>query len=142
VPLGVVGDVFGVMAQVDRRLTKVNSIDLLIRINYPGRKPGASQPTPLKQTGAWSTMELGFFSRSSSKLPLEAIDEDGESACSMSGRSNDGEGLVVGWPKNKPEGQEWRHCRARDLVRLGNSNTAGGFPFLYPNRNATVIPTD
>jgi hypothetical protein len=28
--LGVVGDVFGVMAQVDRHLTKVNTVDLLI----------------------------------------------------------------------------------------------------------------
>jgi hypothetical protein len=31
--LGVTGDVFKVMAQVDRRLTKVNSVDLLIRVN-------------------------------------------------------------------------------------------------------------
>jgi hypothetical protein len=31
--LGFVGDVFEVMAQVDRRLTKVNAVDLLIRIN-------------------------------------------------------------------------------------------------------------
>jgi hypothetical protein len=38
-----------VTAQVDRRLTKVNSVDRIIRVNYPGRKPGASQPTPLKQ---------------------------------------------------------------------------------------------
>jgi hypothetical protein len=31
--LGFVGDVFEVMAQVDHRLTKVNAIDLLIRVN-------------------------------------------------------------------------------------------------------------
>jgi hypothetical protein len=36
VPLGVVGDVFEVMAQVDRRLTKVNTVDLLIRVNNSG----------------------------------------------------------------------------------------------------------
>jgi hypothetical protein len=34
--LGVVGDVFQVMAQVDRRLTKVNTVDLLIRVNNSG----------------------------------------------------------------------------------------------------------
>jgi hypothetical protein len=37
------------MAQVDRRLTKVNVFDRIIRVNEPGWKPGASQPTPLKQ---------------------------------------------------------------------------------------------
>jgi hypothetical protein len=31
--LGVVGDVFEVMAQVDRRLTKVNTDDPIIRVN-------------------------------------------------------------------------------------------------------------
>jgi hypothetical protein len=49
VSLRVVRDVFEVMAQVDHRLTKVNSVDRIIRVNKPGRKPGASQPTPLKQ---------------------------------------------------------------------------------------------
>jgi hypothetical protein len=40
--LGVIGDVFEVMAQVDRRLTKLNTVDRIIRVNKPGRKPGAS----------------------------------------------------------------------------------------------------
>jgi hypothetical protein len=31
--LGFVSDVFEVMAQVDRRLTKVNSVDRIIRVN-------------------------------------------------------------------------------------------------------------
>jgi hypothetical protein len=31
--LGFVGDVFEVMAQVDHRLTKVNTVDRLIRVN-------------------------------------------------------------------------------------------------------------
>jgi hypothetical protein len=31
--LGVIGEVFEVMSQVDRRLTKVNAVDLLIRVN-------------------------------------------------------------------------------------------------------------
>jgi hypothetical protein len=48
-PKGVIGDVFEVMAQVDRRLTKVNTVDRFIRVNKPDWKPGASQPTPLKQ---------------------------------------------------------------------------------------------
>jgi hypothetical protein len=33
VPLGVIGDVFEVMAQVDRRLTKVNTNDRILRVN-------------------------------------------------------------------------------------------------------------
>jgi hypothetical protein len=33
--LGIVGDVIEVMAQVDRRLTKVNSVDRIIRVNKP-----------------------------------------------------------------------------------------------------------
>jgi hypothetical protein len=33
VPLGIVGDVFEVMAQVDRRLTKVNTVDRISRVN-------------------------------------------------------------------------------------------------------------
>jgi hypothetical protein len=43
VSLGFVGDVFEVMAQVYRRLTKVNTVDRIIRVNDPDRKPGASQ---------------------------------------------------------------------------------------------------
>jgi hypothetical protein len=31
--LGFVGDVFEVMAQVDRHLTKVNTVDRVIRVN-------------------------------------------------------------------------------------------------------------
>jgi hypothetical protein len=33
--LGVVGEVFEVMAQVDRRLTQVNTVDQFIRVNKP-----------------------------------------------------------------------------------------------------------
>jgi hypothetical protein len=33
VSLGFVGDVFKVMAQVDRRLTKVNTVDRIIGVN-------------------------------------------------------------------------------------------------------------
>jgi hypothetical protein len=36
VSLGIVGDVFEVMAQVDRRLTKVNVVDRLIRVKELG----------------------------------------------------------------------------------------------------------
>jgi hypothetical protein len=35
VSLGIVGDVFEVMAQVDRRLTKVNAVDRFVRVNKP-----------------------------------------------------------------------------------------------------------
>jgi hypothetical protein len=34
--LGFVSDVFEVMAQVDHSLTKVNTVDLLIRVNNSG----------------------------------------------------------------------------------------------------------
>jgi hypothetical protein len=34
--LGVISDVFEVMAQVDRRLTKVNSVDRFIRVKESG----------------------------------------------------------------------------------------------------------
>jgi hypothetical protein len=34
--LEVIGDVFEVMAQVDRRLTKVNPVDRIIRVKEPG----------------------------------------------------------------------------------------------------------
>jgi hypothetical protein len=33
------------------------------------------------------------------ELLLEVGDEDGETACSASGRSNSRDGLVAGWPK-------------------------------------------
>jgi hypothetical protein len=33
VSLGIVGDAFEVMAQVGRRLTKVNTVDRVIRVN-------------------------------------------------------------------------------------------------------------
>jgi hypothetical protein len=43
---------------------------------------------------------------------------------------------------SRSEKQKRRHCRARKQARLGNSNIVEGFPFLYLNGNATVIPTD
>jgi hypothetical protein len=45
--LGIVGDVFEVMAQVDRRLTKVNTIDLLIGVDTPAENLGRHRMTPL-----------------------------------------------------------------------------------------------
>jgi hypothetical protein len=57
---------------------------------------------------------------------MEVVDEDGETACSASGQSNGRDELVAGWPKTSRGGkEERRHCRARNLARLGNSNTAG-----------------
>jgi hypothetical protein len=38
--LRVIGDVFEVMAQVDRRLTKVNTVDLPIRVNTRAENRG------------------------------------------------------------------------------------------------------
>jgi hypothetical protein len=47
--LGFVGDVFEVMAQVDRRLTKVNTVDRLIRANQPGENLGCHSLPPLNR---------------------------------------------------------------------------------------------
>jgi hypothetical protein len=76
------------------------------------------------------------------ELPLEVVDEDGETACSMSGLSNNGDGLVAGWPKlaggeNKSGGtvelEIWRV--------LAIATPQEGFPFYsstecngHPNR--------
>jgi hypothetical protein len=63
--LGVVGEVFEVMAQVDRRLTKVNAVDRFIRVNQPVWKPGASQhpPTPCRRLPSTDAAPLpGKFS--------------------------------------------------------------------------------
>jgi hypothetical protein len=49
---------------------------------------------------------LGFFSRSSSELLLEVVDEDGEIACSASEQSNGRDGLVAGWPKTSWRGKQ------------------------------------
>jgi hypothetical protein len=76
------------------------------------------------------------------ELLLEVVDKDGETTFSVSRRSNDGGGLVAGWPKlTRGEKQERRHCQARKQVRLGNGNTVEGFPFYssterngHPNR--------
>jgi hypothetical protein len=38
---------------------------------------------------------LGLFSRSSSELLLEVVDEDGKTTCSASGQSNGRDGLVA-----------------------------------------------
>jgi hypothetical protein len=60
VSLGFVGDVFEVMAQVDRRLTKVNTVDLLNRVNNSSWKPGASQSwcwrMKARKTEGWPNM--------------------------------------------------------------------------------------
>jgi hypothetical protein len=49
VSLGIVGDVFEVMAQVDRRLTKVNTVDLPIRANTPAENLGRHSLPPLNR---------------------------------------------------------------------------------------------
>jgi hypothetical protein len=61
VSLGFVGDVFEVMAQVDHRLTKVNTVDLLIRVDTLAENLGchtglsaATPATPLPRDAAAS----------------------------------------------------------------------------------------
>jgi hypothetical protein len=76
------------------------------------------------------------------ELLLEFVDEDGETACSVSGRSNNEDGLVAGWPETSRRGkQEWRQCRARKQARLGNGHR-GRVSLFIAQWNTTVIPTD
>jgi hypothetical protein len=76
------------------------------------------------------------------ELPLEVIEEDGEIACSASGRSNSRDGLVAGWPKlaegeNKSDDTDKFKSR-RDFAM---ATPRKGFPFIpqrkrngHPNR--------
>jgi hypothetical protein len=76
------------------------------------------------------------------ELLLEVVDEDGETDFLVSGRSNNGDGLVAGWPElvggktraaalSSPKaGETWQwQCRVRASL-------------LYLKGNKTVIPTD
>jgi hypothetical protein len=64
------------------------------------------------------------------ELLLEVINEDNEPACSVSGRSNNGDGLVAGWPK-LAEGEN----KSGDIVELESRRDLAiatpreGFPF-------------
>jgi hypothetical protein len=56
-------------------------------------------------------MQAGVLLSVFFELLLEVVDEDGETACSASGRSNGRNGIVAGWPKTSQRGkQEWRRC--------------------------------
>jgi hypothetical protein len=66
VPLGVVSDVFEVMAQVDRRLTRVSTVDLLIRVNTPAENLGRHNRPPVASREAHPKM-------SNSKIPHRVI---------------------------------------------------------------------
>jgi hypothetical protein len=70
---------------------------------------GGTQTSP--RTEAWSAMQAGVLLSVFFELLLEVVDEDGETACSASGRSNGRNGIVAGWPKTSQRGkQEWRRC--------------------------------
>jgi hypothetical protein len=76
------------------------------------------------------------------ELLLEVVDEDGESVCSVSGRSNSGDGLVAGWPKTSRRGS-----KSGGTVELENSETwqwqhRGRVSLFIAQWNATVSPTD
>jgi hypothetical protein len=73
---------------------------------------------------------------------LEVVDEDSETACSVSGQSNNGDGLVAGWPKLAGEknksGDTVEFESGRDLAI---ATPREGFPFYssterndHPNR--------
>jgi hypothetical protein len=62
--LGVVGDVFEVMAQVDRRLTKVNSFDRIIRVNNLAENLGRHTRQFVRKnicvlTNYWNFIKMG-----------------------------------------------------------------------------------
>jgi hypothetical protein len=63
VSLGFVGEVFEVMTQVDRRLTKVNSVDRIIRVNKPGWKPGASHSCGVSYSSEWRVLFIAVGGR-------------------------------------------------------------------------------
>jgi hypothetical protein len=102
---------------------------------------GGTRASP--RTEAWSAMQVGALLSVFFRAASGGCRRRRRTTCSGSGRSNDRDGLVAGWPKTSRRGrQEWRHYRARKQARLGNGNTERGFPFLYLNGNAMVIPTD
>jgi hypothetical protein len=102
---------------------------------------GGTRTSP--RTEPWSAMKVGVLLSIFFRASFGGCRRRRRTACLGSGRSNDRDGLVAGWTKTSRRGkQEWRHCRARKQARLGYGNTAGVFPFLYLNGNATVIPTD
>jgi hypothetical protein len=74
VSLGIVGDVFEVMAQVDHRLTKVNAVDRFVRVNKPDWKPWASQSSkenfwiPWEDGRRWLNLQKRSPIRSSRRL--------------------------------------------------------------------------
>jgi hypothetical protein len=66
VSLGVVGDVFEVTAQVDHRLSKVNIVDLLIRVNTLAENLGRHSLPPLNRISSRdsaSRLEKHFLMR-------------------------------------------------------------------------------
>jgi hypothetical protein len=77
------------------------------------------------------------------ELLLEVVDEDGETACSVSGRSDNGDGLVAGWPKLAE-----RKTKSGDTAELESRRETwqwqhrGRVSLFIAERYATVIPTD
>jgi hypothetical protein len=60
----------------------------------------------------------------------------------MRGRSNNGDGLVVGWPKlDEGENKSNDNVKLESRRDLALATPQKGFPF-YNSRYTTVIPTD
>jgi hypothetical protein len=77
------------------------------------------------------------------ELLLEVVDEDGETPCSVSGRSNNGDELVAGWPKTSRRGENKSggNVELESKRDLAMAAPREGFPFYssterngHPNR--------
>jgi hypothetical protein len=77
------------------------------------------------------------------KLVLEVVDENGETACSASGKSNGKYGLVASWPKTSRSGkiESGGNVGLENMRDLAMATPREGFPFYssverngHPNR--------
>jgi hypothetical protein len=75
------------------------------------------------------------------QLLLEVVDEDGKTACPVSEQSNNGIGLVAGWPKlaggENKSGDTDNFESRRDLAMATRRRVS----LFIAQRSATVIPT-
>jgi hypothetical protein len=99
-------------------------------------------------TGAGVLLSVFF------ELLLEVVDEDSETACSVSGRSNDRDGLVAGWPKTSRRGKtravtlssskadeiwQWQH-RGRVSLFIAQGNATVNDPAVATRGSIMVDP--
>jgi hypothetical protein len=93
----------------------------------------------LPEMESWVSAWLESSSRPTSELLLDAVDEDGGTACSARNGTDGRDALVAGWPKSNWEGQGWWGCRARTDMGLSHRRFwVKGLPF-YGRCGATTV---